>query len=269
MAEYKFLKDEHRDGVAVLTLSRPDRLNAYSAAMADEMHSYFDDLARDLDTRVLVITGAGRAFCAGLDIKEPIDDALDKRRGRVQARYLFQQKLASLATHLREIPQPVIAAVHGAAVGGGLALASAADIRIADRTARFNAAFIRIGLSAGDDGVSWFFPRIVGPSMAAELLYTGRFFDAQEALRIGFVSRVVPEGRVLDVALSIATEIVANSPFGIRMTKELLNVSLDAPGLRHVMEIENRTQVLCLLTEDFEEGLMAQVERRTALYRDH
>lgn len=258
---------ERRNGIAVLTINRPERRNAYTLATVAEILSVCDELDRDLDSRVLIITGAGPAFCAGIDLKEGVD-TWPEELGAVQSRYRLQSHLASMVVRLREIPQPVIAAVHGAAAGGGLALAAAADIRIADVTARFNAAFIKLGLSAGDDGCTWFLPRIVGPSAAAELLYTGRFIDADEALRIGLVSSVVPDGEHVTAAEELATEIIGNSPLGIRMTKELLNFSLDAPSLRHVIQMENRTQVVTMMTEDFAEGVTAFSERRPADYRD-
>ncbi|MPZ83535.1 MAG: enoyl-CoA hydratase/isomerase family protein [Actinophytocola sp.] len=267
MNTFEHVTLDRRDGVAVLTLNRPDRRNAYSLKTVAEVHAICDQLDGDLGTRVLILTGAGPAFCAGIDLKEGVDTWPEKV-GVVQARYRLQQRLASMVLRLREIPQPVIAAVRGPAVGGGLALAAAADIRVADVTARFNAAFIRIGLSGGDDGASWLLPRLVGPSAAAEILYTGRFVDATEALRIGLVSRVVAEGEHVAAAEELAAQIMQNSPFGVRMTKELLNFSLDAPALRQAMELENRTQVLCLLTDDFEEGTRAFAERRRADYAD-
>ena len=267
MDGYRHITLESTDGIAVLTLAQPDRLNAYSLAMVEELHAAFDALERDLGSRVLILTGAGRAFCAGIDLKEDLD-AWPERLGKVQARYRMQKRLASMVVRLREIPQPVIAAVHGPAVGGGLALAAAADVRLADPTARFGAAFIRLGLSGGDDGSTWLLPRIVSPSVAAELLYTGRLIGAEEAQRIGLVSRVTEPGGHVEAARALAREIMANSPFGVRMTKELLNYSLDAPALRHAIELENRTQALCLMTEDFQEGTRAFAERREARYRD-
>jgi enoyl-CoA hydratase len=249
-------------------LNRPERRNAYDLTTVDEVHRVCDELDADLDTRVLILTGAGPAFCAGLDLNQGVD-AWPEPIGKVQARYRLQRRLASMVLRLRDIPQPVIAAIHGPAVGGGLALAAAADLRLADTTARFNAAFIRLGLSGGDDGASWFLPRLVGPTKAAEILYTGRFVDAAEAERIGLVNRVVEEGTLLKAAEDLAAEILQNSPFGIRMTKELLNYTLDAPGLRQAIEMENRTQALCLMTEDFDEGMRAFAERRPARYRDH
>jgi enoyl-CoA hydratase len=268
MPGYRFVTLESSEGIAVLTLSQPARLNAYSLAMVEEIHAVLDALDRDLSSRVLILTGAGRAFCAGIDLKDDLDSWPERQLGKVQSRYRMQKRLASMVVRLREIPQPVIAAVHGPAVGGGLALAAACDVRLADPTARFGAAFIKLGLSAGDDGATWLMPRIVNPSLAAELLYTGRLIDASEALRIGLVSRVTEPGGHVTAARDLAREMLANSPFGIRMTKELLNYTLDAPGLRHVIELENRTQALCMMTEDFEEGTRAFAERRPARYRD-
>lgn len=265
--DYVHVTFERRDGIAVLTLNRPERRNAYDLSTVEEIHAVCNELDADLATRVLILTGAGPAFCAGIDLKEGVD-AWPEQVGKVQARYRLQRRLASMVLRLREIPQPVIAAIHGPAVGGGLALAAAADLRVADTTARFNAAFIRLGLSGGDDGASWLLPRLVGPAVAAEILYTGRFVDADEALRIGLVNKVVQEGDLAEAALNLAAQILENSPFGIRMTKELLNYSLDAPALRQAMEMENRTQVLCLMTEDFDEGVRAFTERRPANYQD-
>jgi enoyl-CoA hydratase len=265
---YEHVILERRGQVAVLTLNRPERRNAYDLTTVDEVHRVCDELDADLDTRVLIITGAGPAFCAGLDLNQGVDGWTEPL-GKVQARYRLQRRLASMVLRLREIPQPVIAAIHGPAVGGGLALAAAADLRLADTTARFNAAFIRLGLSGGDDGASWFLPRLVGPAKAAEILYTGRFVEAEEAERIGLVNHVVEEGTLLQAAEELAGEILQNSPFGIRMTKELLNYTLDAPSLRQAIEMENRTQALCLMTDDFDEGMRAFAERRPARYRDH
>ncbi len=265
-AMYQHISLVREDGVGVLALNRPERLNALSLPLVEELQRALDELDRDLGTRVLVLTGTGRAFCAGTDLQEGLE--WSEPVGKVQGRYRLQQCVARLTLRLREIPQPVIAAVHGPASGGGFSLSVASDIRVADDTARFNAAFVRIGASGGDLGISWLLPRIVGASAASELLYTGRFLDAAEAKGIGLVSRLVPEGEDLKAAMELAREIMQNSPFGIRMTKELLNMSLDTPGLRRHMEIENRTQILCALTGDFEESVRAFREKRRPVYRD-
>lgn len=268
MASYDTLDLEiGDDGIATCWLNRPDRLNAISVGLIDDLHAVLGRLARDLSTRVVILAGRGRAFCSGTDLKEDIDD-WPEPVGKVQSRVRLQERLAQVAVGLRELPQPVIAAVHGAAAGGGMAFSAACDIRVADATARFNAAFIRVGLSGGDVGASWTLPRLVGLSRASELLYTGRFFDAQEALDIGFVSRVTEEGGHLEAARAIAEQILTNSPLGVRMTKTLLASTLDAPSIRTHVELENRTQILCTLTDDFAEGAAAFRAKRPPEYRD-
>jgi enoyl-CoA hydratase/carnithine racemase len=185
------------------------------------------------------MTGAGRAFCAGFDL----DDA-DHLAGLAPLGMLARQDTAarSLAA-IRGLPIPVIAAVNGAAAGGGFALALAADIRLASPTARFNAAFVRIGLSAGDLGTSWHLTRLVGPGRAAEIAYTGRFVEAEEAERIGLVNRLVPAEQLLDEALAMAAQIASNSPGGVRLSKRALQANLDTP-FSAALELENRGQAL-------------------------
>lgn len=258
---------ERHDGITHLRLERPEQLNALDFALVDALHAAMDDLEEDLSTRVVVLSGAGRGFCAGLDLFEDLA-AWPEDVGPVQSTYRMQQRFAGLTIRLREIPQPVVVAVHGAAAGGGFALACAGDVRVADETARFNAAFVKVGLSAGDMGVSWFLPRIVGASMAAELLYTGRFLEVEEARATGLVSRVVRPGAHLDAAFEIAEQMLANAPFGVRMTKELLNQTFGGLSLRQAIELENRTQVLCISTADTQDAMDAFRERRTPTYRD-
>ena len=251
--------------VAVVTLNRPDRLNAMTLSLVRQFHAILDDLAASKTCDVVVLTGAGRGFCAGIDLDEGLDSwpgADDAER--IHARYWVQQEFGRLVLRMREVPQPFVAAVHGPACGGGLSLAAACDIRVADETARFNVAFVTVGLTGGDMGTSWVLPRTMGLSAAAELMYTGRFFDAAEAQRLGFVSRVVPAGSDLAAALEIAGGITANSSFGVRMTKELFNQSLGAPSLRHVVDLENRSQVLCASTQAFQDALDQFASRRTA-----
>jgi enoyl-CoA hydratase len=248
--------------VALLTLNRPERLNAINLAMYDELEDVVGRLASDTTTRVVVLTGAGRGFCAGQDLKDLGADPDASELGRVQYGLAWQSRAARLVRQIHELPQPVLAAVNGAASGAGLSIALAADTRIAARSARFNAAFVRIGLSGGDLGASYFLPRIVGPTAAAEMLYTGRLVDADEAERIGLVLRVVDDGALVDEALGIATQILGNSPFGIAMTKQLLWQNLEAPSLAAAQQLENRTQILASFTEDCREAEAAFLEKR-------
>jgi len=167
-----------------------------------------------------------------------------------------------LATHMRSIPQPIIAAVNGAAAGGGLALVLASDVRLGAESSKFNVAFVRIGFSACDIGTSWLLPRIVGVARAQELMLTGRVFDAAEAYRIGLLVDVVPDDSLLDAALSKAEEIARNSPFGVSLTKEAMWTALEIPGMQAAIDLENRQQILASHTDDAREAMMAFVEKR-------
>ena len=257
--------DEPASGVRVLTLNRPHRLNAMSGELIRDLHAAIDDVAADDTCRVVVLTGAGRGFCAGLDLKE----RPSRRPGTIaspQSRMHVQQAIASLVPKLRNLPQPVIAAVNGPASGGGFALALAADIRIAAASARFNAAFVRIGLSGCDIGVSWLLPRLIGAGRSHELLLTGRLVDAAEAGRIGLVNRVVADDELLDAALGLAAEITANSPMGVWMTKEVAWSQLEVGSLQAGIDLENRTQIMTTFTRDHEEQVAAFTEKRPPRY---
>lgn len=248
------------DGVSLLTLRRPERLNALTWALIDALREVIADIGRDDGCRVLVLTGEGRGFCSGLDLKEE-PDALGETRTMVDV-LRRQERVAELATALHGLQQPVVAAVNGPAAGGGLALALAANVRLGATSASFVASFVRLGLSACDVGVSYFLPRIVGLGMASELMLTGRKVEANEALRIGLVSRIVEEGTLREEALAIAAQIASNSPFGVTMTKRVLALNVDAASLHAAIELENRTQVLATRTEDMSEALSAFREKR-------
>lgn len=247
-----------RPGVMVVTLNRPDRLNAMTTAMFDDLEHLAVDLRDDDELRVVVMTGAGRAFCAGYDL----DDADGLPELTARGMLARQEHGARAITAMRDLPQPLVAAVNGAAAGGGFALALAADIRLAARDAKLNAAMVRIGLSAGDLGISWLLPRLVNPGIAAELMYTGRFVDAEEAQRIGLVNRVVEPDALVDEALAVADAIAANSPFGVQLSKRALQAGLDGLPLRAAMELENRGQALATRGQDMPEALGAFRDKR-------
>lgn len=249
-------------GVRLLTLNRPDRLNALSAELMTELKAALDEIDLDNTVRSVVLTGAGRGFCAGLDLKGFGDIPGTDGVGRVPTGMRLQQFIAERIVHLRSIRKPIIAAVNGPAAGGGFALACASDIRICSESARFNAAFVRIGLSGCDVGVSWILPRIVGTSTAFEMMLTGRLIDADEALRTGLVSRVVPDDAIVDTALEVAEQIAANSPFGVWMTKEVMWSNLEVSSWRAGIDLENRTQILASQTADATEARSAFLERR-------
>lgn len=254
--------EREKPEIAVVTLDRPDRLNAMNHELVSDLHAALDDLAADLSCRVVILTGAGRGFCAGLDLKGAGQAPHTEGLGRAAAGMRSQQHIAALVPRLRSMPQPVIAAVNGAASGGGLALALASDVRIAATSAKFNVAFVRIGLSGCDIGVSWLLPRLIGATRAFELMLTGRIIDAAEADRIGLVVRVVDDGQLLAAAMATAELICANSPFGIWMTKEVMWSNLETPSLHAGIDLENRTQILSSFTEDMQEALAAFREKR-------
>lgn len=257
-------------GIALLTLSRPERLNALSAELLADLHRTLDEVAADPEVRVVVLTGAGRGFCAGLDLTAYDLGSQNTREQQEspQQRLALQKHIAALVPKLRAMPQPVIAAVNGPAAGGGLALALASDVRVAGASARFNVAFVRIGLSGCDIGVSWMLPRLIGASRAFELLLTGRLIDAAEADHIGLVTRVVPDEELLGAALETARAILANSPMGVRMTKEVMWSQLEIGSLQAGIDLENRTQILTSYTEDHDEAAAAFRDRRAPDFRD-
>lgn len=259
MTNYETLEVHRpRQGVVQATLHRPERLNAMTPQMFDEFVALRSEVEADGAVRALVLTGAGRGFCAGLDL-----DEAQQLPQQPAAQYLAtQQAWADAVAGFRRMATPVIAAVHGAAAGAGMALALAADIRIASHQAKFNAAFVRIGLSGGDLGTSWALPRVVGLGRATEILLTGRFVDADEALRIGLVTDVVAEGDLHQSALDCASAIAGNSPTGMALTKQVLQDNVDAPSLEAALALENRNQVLATRTEDMSEALAAFRERR-------
>ena len=208
------LVDQPEEGVTRITLNRPDRLNAMTAELIAELHDALGAIATDPACRVVVLTGAGRGFCAGLDLGGYGPAPRSEGLGRVEVGFATQTHIATLVPRLRALPQPVIAAVNGPAAGGGLALSLACDIRIAAASARFNVAFVRLGISGCDIGVSWMLPRLIGASRAWELMLTGRIIEAEEADRIGLVLRVVPDDRLLEAALETASTHRGQQPVG-------------------------------------------------------
>jgi len=264
MTDYRTIDVEERGAVDWLTLNRPGSLNAITTEMVVELSDYFGRLFDDRTTRIVVMRGAGRAFCAGLDIKE----SQAGQAAPFGAGFGFQGALADVYIKMRRCPQPILALIQGPACGGGFAFALAADIRIAGESARMNAAFIKLGLSSCDMGVSYFLPRLVGVSVASELMLTGRFIHAPRALASGLVSEVVPDDQLEAAAQPYVDEMLAASPMGLRLTKEGLAMAVDATSLTAAMAIENRNQVLCSRTNDFAEGRRAFLEKRAPVYTD-
>ncbi|HET9733343.1 MAG TPA: enoyl-CoA hydratase/isomerase family protein [Acidimicrobiales bacterium] len=252
-------------GVTVVTLNRPERLNALNPTLVGALHRVFAALDADPEVRAVVLTGAGRGFCAGADLKEigRPSGANPVQEGATPALFEVQEHIASLHERIHRLRKPVIAAVNGAAVGGGFTLALACDLRLASEAARFGAVFITLGLSNCDMGSSYFLPRLVGAARSAELLLTGRVFPAAEARGMGLVTDVTGPEELLDRAVALGRAIAQNSPLGVWMTKETMWQTIDAPSLRAALDIENRTQVMCAATVGTEGMADAFHHRRT------
>jgi len=281
---FETLKYELReDGIGILTLNRPDKLNALNFQMIEDLHSVFDDLMINLDCRVLILKSEGKAFCAGLDLRESTvlqskkkPEELKKKfffmrapdKDTIKAKIYAQGRASHLIIKMRKINQPIIAIIQGAATGAGFTLCLAADIRIAGENAKLANSFINIGFSGSDLASSYHLPRLIGMSRAAEILYTGRFVDAKEAEEIGLILKVVEgnEIKLLDAAIEIAENLLTKSPLGLRMTKEAINISLDSPSLETITQIENRSQMLCSTSTDLLEGINAFFEKRKPKY---
>jgi enoyl-CoA hydratase/carnithine racemase len=254
------LLEEVTPGVVVVTLNRPDRYNAMTNTMFDELERVALDLNDEDGCRVVVLTGAGRAFCAGYDLADA-----DELAGLGAMGMLDQQERAARSMlAIRSMRHPTIAAVNGAATGGGLALSLNCDIRIAGPRARFNTAFVKIGLSSGDLGTSWLLTRLCGPAVASDLSFTGRMVHAQEAAAIRLVNRVSESP--LDDCLALAAQITSNSPGGVQLSKRALQANMEVGSYAAAIELENRGQALLTRGADMPEALAAFKEKRPPVY---
>lgn len=252
------------DNIACITLNRPEHLNAIDGSLIDGVDRALDSLSGG-EFRVAILTGAGRGFCAGADLSGTGEAWVQPKSPPsppFKVNYDSQVRLANLYTRIYELDIPVIAAVNGVAVGGGLAFTLVSDIRVASEHARFGSVFIKAGFSSMDMGTSYLLPKIVGAGLARELMLTGRIIDAAEAYRINLVHEVVPADDLMAAALQKAREIADNNAYGVWQTKIGLNAALDAPSLRHAIEIENRTQILSGFTNNPVEAAKAHMEKR-------
>jgi enoyl-CoA hydratase/carnithine racemase len=253
--------------VRLIKLNRPEQLNALNAELCGSLHQEFERAATDRSCRVIVVTGEGRGFCAGLDLhgygQAPGNDGTDPARDH----FSNQQHMSRLLLKLRATPQPVIAAVNGPAAGFGLALALAGDIRYAARSAVFRAAFVNIGLSNCDMSTSWLLPRLIGASRSHELMLTGRKVGAEEADRIGLVADVVDDHRLLERSVEGAEQIAAWAPWGIRLTKQGMWTALEIPQ-QAAVEYEDRQQIMALHGEAPPAAINAFLEKRQATFTD-
>ena len=246
--EYEIIED----GIGTLSLNRPRRYNSVNQKMAEELEAFWRDRLYDLDTHVILLRGNGkRNFCAGLDMK-----AVMKMMPEMNADmfYRFQARLARITSAMRQAPQPIVCAVHGAAVGLGFSFALASDVRVISTDSRFSAAFINIGLGGADMACSYFLPRLIGAGRAYEFMLTGGFMSAEEALSLGLVSRLVEADQLMETALELAREMNSKNPMGLRLTKEAINMNMDAGGLEQALNMEDRNQTLLVLRRKLGEG---------------
>jgi enoyl-CoA hydratase/carnithine racemase len=263
MAEYACLLYTVTNGIATLTLNRPERLNALGGTLREDLHDAMLRATTDPLVRAIVLTGAGRGFCSGGDVKA-MDEARHARAERpVLDRVAPLRDRVLLA--MRDAPQPIIAAVNGAAAGAGMNLALGCDIRLASTAARFGQTFVKRGLHP-DWGGTYFLPRHVGMAKACELIFTGEMVDAAEALRLGLVSAVYPPDELLPAAYELAGKIAAGPPLAIRLAKRALYHNQGA-DLRAALEFETFAQNVCAETEDAREGIRAFVEKRPARFQ--
>ena len=262
------LVDEPVDHVRQLTLNRPEALNAMTAELCEALHGELREIAAERSTRVVILTGAGRGFCAGLDLHgygaAPSSDGSDEARDRLAD----QQHMSTLILELRALPQPVIAAVNGPAAGFGLALCLASDIRYASRDAVFRVAFINVGVSNCDMGTSWLLPRLIGASRAHELMLTGRRLGAEEALRIGLVAELADGEALPQRAVEGARQIASLSPWGVRLTKQGMWTALELPSEQSAVEYEDRQQIMSTFGQAPAEAVDAFLQKRDAEFAD-
>ncbi|OUC80261.1 enoyl-CoA hydratase/isomerase family protein [Gordonia lacunae] len=257
-----FLVEEVKPGIVVVTLNRPDRYNAMTNTMFLELERLAWGLETEDACRVVILTGAGKAFCSGYDLADADDLPHLGALGMLDQ----QERAARALTAIRSLRVPVIAAINGPAAGGGLALALAADIRLAGAAAKFNAAFVRIGLSAGDLGTSWLLTRLIGPAKTSEICFTGRIVDAEEAAQLG-IANSVSAGDVVDDAIALAEKIVSNSPGGVQLSKRALQANLEVGSYAAALELENRGQALLTRSPDMAEALNAFKEKRAPVFQ--
>jgi len=260
---YECLLYEVKDGIATLTLNRPERLNALGGTLRQDFHDALTRAGADPEVRVMVVTGAGKGFCSGGDVKA-MGEAKAGQRERPLLEKIAPGRDRTLLA-MREAPQPIIAAVNGAAAGAGMNLALGCDLRIASTAAKFTQAFVKRGLHP-DWGGTYFLPRVVGMAKACEMIFTGEVIDATEALRLGIVSRVVAPEELLPTAYEVARRIAAGPPVAIRLAKRSLYANEDL-DLRGALQMETMAQNICFETEDATEGIRAFGEKRAPIFK--
>ncbi len=240
-------------GIGQLSLNRPEAYNAVNSAMIEELEEFWRQRLYDLDTVVVILRGEGeKGFCAGVDMRESMQLM---RNATPHEMYRFQARLARINLHMRRAPQPIISAVHGAAAGQGFSMVLASDIRIISEDARFSAAYINIGLGGADMSCSYFLPRMIGCGRAYEFMYTGEYMTAPEAMQLGLATRMVKKEEVQPTALEYARVLMSKNHFALRLTKEAINMNIDAGGLEQALNMEDRNQILLTVASGLKQTL--------------
>jgi len=266
------------NGIGILSLNRPEKLNAINFQMEKELHEVFDHLMINLDCRVLILRAEGRAFCSGTDLQEAVILNTKKYPEGYEKYYFLnvpepikrkiyhQWRISSIFVKMRKISQPIIALVHGAAAGGGFGFAMASDVRIVGTDVKFINASINIGLTGADVGGSYFLPRLIGLSRATEIMYTGRSVGAEESVKIGLALKAVELKDLMESAMELASDMIKKSPLGLRMTKQALNLTLDSPSLETILQLENSSIVLTFSSKDVNEASAAFFGKKDPKY---
>jgi enoyl-CoA hydratase len=248
------------DGVSVIRLARPQARNALTLAMMRELRALLAEIANDQHCRVLLLAAEGDGFCAGLDLKQALQG--EEAPQHPSEWMALQELFAGTIAMLRALPQPIVAAIQGAAVGAGFGIALAADVRVTAITAKFLVGAVKVGLSAGECGISYHLPRLIGAGRAFEIMLTGREVAAQEAFTIGLSTALVPTDDLFTTALATARSIASNSNYSIKHTKQVMWSNLNATDLSAALKLENHVQVIGLLTNDFHEAALAFAAKR-------
>jgi enoyl-CoA hydratase len=247
--------------VIIVRLNRPKQLNAFTREMVANFNDRLDAIAADTSLRAVILTGEGRGFCSGQDVAAADARNRTAPSGVVERMY-WQEQFGGMSQRIRAMPQVVVAAVNGPCVGAGMAIALACDVRIIAQESSFHIAAVRLGLTAGESGISYLLPRLIGASRAFEIMLTGRPVDAEEALRVGLAARVVDRDRLLDAAMEWTQSMLKNSPYSTRHTKKVMWENLDASSFGSALDLENRTQILGTLTDDYKEATAAFTDKR-------
>jgi len=261
----QIIYEKRDDGIAIITLNRPERLNAFTRTMIDEWYAALQDAHLDPDVRVVIVTGAGRAFCAGVDLSAGIPGLMDPQRTLVENRNFLRDTVQRIPRLVAQMDKPYIAAVNGPAMGAGMDMASMADIRFASETARFGMTYVRVGLVPGDGGC-WYLPRIVGMAKALELIWTGDIIDAQEALRIGYVSKVLPPEELMPYTIEFAQRLAKGPAVAIQLAKRLA-YRAQHTDIDEALEAAQQAMVIVQMTEDAREGPRAFMEKREPQFK--